>query len=97
MAREILTRWRYSNDEISAVSRLVRLHLRPIQYERERFGDSAVRRLIRDAGDLRGRLMDLARADTRASAYPTLEELDELEGRMAGSTRAARSRRCATR
>ena len=29
MARAILTRWRYSNDEISDVSRLVRLHLRP--------------------------------------------------------------------
>ena len=35
MARAILTRWRYSNDEISDVSRLVRLHLRPIQYDRE--------------------------------------------------------------
>jgi hypothetical protein len=42
-----------------------------------------VRRLIRDAGPLRGRMLDLARADTRASAYPTLEEIDELEERMA--------------
>ena len=50
MARAILTRWRYSNDEISDVSRLVRLHLRPIQYDRETFSDAAVRRLIRDAG-----------------------------------------------
>jgi poly(A) polymerase len=83
MAQVILTRWRYSNDEISAVSRLVRLHLRPIQYERERFSDTAVRRLIGDAGALRGRLLDLARADTRASAFPTLEELDELGERMA--------------
>lgn len=83
MARVILTRWRYSNDEISAVSRLVRLHLRPIQYERERFSDTAVRRLIGDAGPLRTKLLDLARADTRASAFPTLDELDELEGRMA--------------
>jgi poly(A) polymerase len=83
MARVILTRWRYSNDEISAVSRLVRLHLRPIQYERERFSDTAVRRLIGDAGPLRAKLLDLARADTRASAFPTLEELDELEERMA--------------
>ena len=83
MARAILTRWRYSNDEISAVSRLVRLHLRPIQYERERFSDTAVRRLIGDAGPLRGKLLDLARADTTASAFPTLAELDELEERMA--------------
>jgi poly(A) polymerase len=82
MARDILTRWRYSNDEISAVSRLVRLHLRPIQYERETFSDKAVRRLIVDSGELRGALLDLARADTTASAYPTLAELDELEERM---------------
>ena len=66
----------------SAVSRLVRLHLRPIQYEREAFSDKAVRRLIVDSGELRGALLDLARADTTASAYPTLAELDELEERM---------------
>jgi poly(A) polymerase len=83
MARGVLTRWRFSNDEISDVSRLVRLHLRPIQYERESFSDAAVRRLIRDAGPLRARMLDLARADTMASAYPTLEELDELDERMA--------------
>jgi len=82
MARDILTRWRYSNDEISAVCRLVRLHLRPIQYERDTFGNKAVRRLIVDSGELRGQLLDLARADTSASAYPTLAELDELEERM---------------
>jgi putative nucleotidyltransferase with HDIG domain len=83
MARTILTRWRFSNDEISDASRLVRLHLRPIQYDRETFSDSAVRRLIRDAGPLRDRMLDLARADTEASAYPTLEGLDELAERMA--------------
>jgi poly(A) polymerase len=82
MARGILTRWRYSNDEIGAVTRLIRLHLRPIQYEREKFGDPAVRRLIVDAGDLRGQLLGLARADTLASSFPTLAELDELEERM---------------
>ena len=82
MARTILTRWRFSNDEISDVSRLVRVHLRPIQYDRETFSDAAVRRLIRDAGPLRAKMLDLARADTTASAYPTLEELDELGERM---------------
>jgi poly(A) polymerase len=82
MARAILTRWRFSNGEIDDVSRLVRLHLRPIQYDRETFGDTAVRRLIRDAGPLRSKMLDLARADTTASAYPTLEELDELGERM---------------
>jgi poly(A) polymerase len=82
MARAILTRWRFSNGEIDDVSRLVRLHLRPIQYDRETFSDTAVRRLIRDAGPLRSKMLDLARADTTASAYPTLEELDELAERM---------------
>jgi poly(A) polymerase len=83
MSRDILTRLRFSNDEIDAVSQLVRLHLRPIAYERERFGDAAVRRLIRDSGDLRQRMLDIARADTEASAYPTTEEIDELGERMA--------------
>lgn len=82
MARTILTRWRFSNDEIADVAQLVRLHLRPIQYERESFGDSAVRRLIRDAGPLRRQLLELARADTAASAFPTLAGLDELDERM---------------
>jgi putative nucleotidyltransferase with HDIG domain len=82
MARTILTRWRFSNDEVSDVSRLVRLHLRPIQYDRETFSDAAVRRLIRDAGPLRAKMLDLARADTTASAYPTLEEINELGERM---------------
>ncbi|MBV8196329.1 MAG: HD domain-containing protein [Candidatus Dormibacteraeota bacterium] len=83
MARDILTRLRFSNDEIDAVALLVRLHLRPIQYEREAFSDAAVRRLIRDAGALRQRMLDIARADTVASAYPTTAELDQLEERMA--------------
>ncbi len=61
----------------------MRLHLRPIQYDRDTFSDAAVRRIIRDAGDLRARMLDVARADTFASAYPTLEEIDELEARMA--------------
>jgi poly(A) polymerase len=83
MTREILTRLRFSNDVIAAVARLVRLHLRPIAYDPTSFGDAAVRRLIRDAGELRARMLDVARADTRASSYPTLAEIDELEERMA--------------
>ena len=82
MARDILTRLRFSNDEIGAVAHLVRLHLRPIAYERDRFSDSAVRRLIRDSGELRGRMLDLARADTEASSFPTVDEIDQLEQRM---------------
>jgi tRNA nucleotidyltransferase/poly(A) polymerase len=83
MARDILTRLRFSNDDIATVALLVRLHLRPIQYQPDSFGDSAVRRLIRDAGDERARLLDIARADTDASSFPTTTVIDELEARMA--------------
>lgn len=83
MARDILTRLRFSNDDIAAVSALVRLHLRPIQYQPDAFSDAAVRRLIRDSGDQRTRMLDIARADTRASSFPTTQQLDELEARMA--------------
>ena len=83
MAREILTRLRFSNDDIATVADLVVLHLRPIQYKADSFGDSAVRKLIRDAGDQRARMLDIARADTNASSFPTTANIDELEARMA--------------
>jgi poly(A) polymerase len=83
IAREIMERLRFSNDEIEAVAKLVDLHLRPIQYESETWSDSAVRRLIRDAGELRDRMLNLARADTVASSFPTTAGLDELAERMA--------------
>jgi poly(A) polymerase len=81
MARQILERLRFSNAEVAAVAELVRHHLRPIQYDAT-FGDSAVRRLMRDLGDLRTALLDVARADTRASAFPDTSGIDELGERM---------------
>jgi poly(A) polymerase len=82
ISRELLTRLRFSNDEITAICRLVSLHLRPIQYDEAAFSDAAVRRLIRDAGDLRSHMLDVARADTRASSFPTTQGIDDLEARM---------------
>ena len=82
MAEEILTRLRFSGDEIRDVATLIRLHLRPIQYQHDTHGDAAVRRLIRAAGPLRARMLDVARADTLASTYPGTAELDELAERM---------------
>jgi poly(A) polymerase len=55
----------------------------PIQYRPAEVGDGAVRRFIRSVGELRARLLDLARADTHASAYPDVEAIDELEQRAA--------------
>jgi hypothetical protein len=66
---------------VEAVSRLVRLHLRPVFYS-SKWGDGAVRRLARDAGPLLGRLIALARADIAASAYPHGDKIDELEERL---------------
>jgi len=82
MSRAMLERLRFSNAEVDAVAELVRHHLRPIQYDPTAFGDAAVRRLMRDTGDLRNRLLDVARADTRASAFPDTAGIDELEARM---------------
>ena len=83
MATSMLTRLRFSNEEISAVASLVRNHLRPIQYRPEEWSDAAVRRLVRDIGAQRDRLLDLARADTRASSFPDTDAIDHLETRMA--------------
>jgi poly(A) polymerase len=83
MSEQILQRLRFGNAEIDAVCALVRMHLRPIQYDPRSFGDAAVRRLMRDAGELRARLLDVARADTRASAFPDTDGIDDLERRMA--------------
>ncbi|MDQ6742759.1 MAG: CCA tRNA nucleotidyltransferase [Candidatus Dormibacteraeota bacterium] len=81
MTREALVRLRFSNAEVDSVSRLVRLHLRPVFYTPD-WGDGAVRRLARDAGPLLWRLIALARADIAASAYPHGDKIDELEGRL---------------
>ena len=81
LAAGALARLRSSQKEIEVVTRLVRLHLRPVYYSSE-WTDGAVRRLARDAGDQRDRLMALARADIGASAYPEPHKLDELEIRL---------------
>lgn len=84
---------RFDNDTIKAVARLVELHMRFYGYGDAGWSDSAVRRYVRDAGELLERLHRLTRADvtTRnkrkanriASAYDDLErrisELAEQE------------------
>ena len=81
LAAGAMERLRFSQKEIEAVTRLVRLHLRPVYYSSE-WSDGAVRRLARDAGPQLGRLMALARADIGASAYPEPQKLDELQRRL---------------
>jgi putative nucleotidyltransferase with HDIG domain len=81
LAEEALARLRFPVALTANVARLVRLHLRPVYYEAA-WGDGAVRRLARDAGDLVDPLLALARADIGASAYPHPEKLDELADRL---------------
>ncbi len=91
MARERLQALRYPSDVVEKVSRLVFLHLRFHGY-RDRDGgegwtDSAVRRYVRDAGDLLSELNELTRCDctTRNEKRARLlaERMDALEQRIA--------------
>jgi poly(A) polymerase len=82
MAAIALRRLRFSNAVAARVAKLVRLHLRPVFYDPEQWKDGAVRRLARDAGELLWPLLDLARADIAASAYPHPEKLDDLAARL---------------
>ena len=63
MARKRLTELRFPRDVIDDVSTLVGLHLRFHGYGDGEWTDSAVRRYVRDAGDLLTRLHALTRAD----------------------------------
>lgn len=89
MARQRLAALRYSNDDIDAVTRLVFLHLRFHGYAEGNGGwtDSAVRRYVRDAGDLLDELNELTRSDctTRNERKARLlaERMDALEARIA--------------
>jgi poly(A) polymerase len=80
---------RFSGDEIKAVSKLIELHLRFHGYGEGQWTDSAVRRYVRDAGDLLERLHILTRSDCTTrnvakanrlrTAYEQLEwRIDEL-------------------
>jgi poly(A) polymerase len=86
MARERLVALRYSNDMVEDVTKLVELHLRFHTY-RMGWTDSAVRRYVRDAGDLLDDLNELTRCDctTRDArkAAALGRRMDELEARIA--------------
>jgi poly(A) polymerase len=95
MAGSALRHLRYPGELIDAVTTLIRLHMRPIQYDPKGWEDKAVRRLVRDAADQLDRLLALARADMRASHYPDVKKIDDLEARIrrldAGAIAAIRS------
>jgi putative nucleotidyltransferase with HDIG domain len=82
MAGTALRQLRYPGEVIEAVTKLIRLHMRPIQYDPQGWEDKAVRRLVRDTGNQLDQLLALARADMRASHYPDVKKIDDLEARI---------------
>ncbi len=87
MARERLRALRFPNDQVEAITQLVYLHLRFHGYSDEVWSDAAVRRYVRDAGDLLEELNELTRCDctTRNARKAKLlaDRMDALEERIA--------------
>lgn len=77
---------RFDNDTIKSVARLVELHMRFYGYGDAGWTDSAVRRYVRDAGDLLERLHRLTRADVttrnKRKANRIAHAYDDLERRI---------------
>jgi poly(A) polymerase len=86
MTRQRLTALKYSQDVIDDVAALVELHLRFHTYKLG-WSDRAIRRYVRDAGDLLEELNELTRCDctTRNArkAQTLAARMDELEERIA--------------
>jgi poly(A) polymerase len=86
MTKQRLKAMRYGNELIDDVSRLVELHLRFHGYGTGQWTDAAVRRYVRDAGPLLGRLHQLTRADcttrNRRRALALQRSYDALERRI---------------
>lgn len=87
LAKKRMRELRFDNDTIKAVARLVELHMRFYGYGDAGWSDSAVRRYVRDAGDLLERLHRLTRADVttrnKRKANRIASAYDDLERRIA--------------
>lgn len=82
IARRILHRLRFTNDQVRDVCRLVELHMR-LGEARPDWSDAAVRRLIRATAGYAGLLYDLARADMAATNPDVPKtDLDAVRDRM---------------
>ena len=87
MTRKRMKALKFSNDLVEDVSQLVFLHLRFHGYGDDAWTDAAVRRYVRDAGDLLDRLNELTRCDcttrNRRKAEMLARRMDALEARIA--------------
>jgi len=87
MARDRLRALRFTNEQVEGISQLVYLHLRFHGYGDDVWTDSAVRRYVRDAGDLLDELNELTRCDcttrNERKARMLAARMDALEARIA--------------
>ncbi len=87
LAAKRLRALRFDKETITEVARLIELHLRFFGYTEGAWTDSAVRRYVRDAGDLLERLHILTRADVTTRNRRKADRLafayDDLEERIA--------------
>ena len=85
--KKIFRRMRLPLDKLPYVEKLIRLHLRPIALADEEVTDSAIRRLIFEAGDDINDLLTLCRADITSKdsnkVKKYLSNFDRVEKRIA--------------
>jgi poly(A) polymerase len=82
MTEKALRRLRFPKEIVESVARITDLHMRIGNYNSE-WGDAAIRRLVRDSGDLLSNLIAVYEAD-RSATNLTFEgaDLDELKARI---------------
>lgn len=83
MAKAILKKLNFPKDITEKVSKTVKMHMRPHTYREQTWTDSAIRRYIREAGDVLHLLNELTLADCTSLkpqvAYRAVEKQKELE------------------